>query len=407
MKTILSLISLGFGFSLNAQNTQVIINKIIKEYPGSPKMFEAEVKVLNGTLKADGFLDLTLPNGDKGYAQFEFAEKDEAPAGTTAKFYVKAIQTDVRVGQKWVSRELSKPILTISQKFEIESPTFFIMQKDEYMLPVQSLKGKLSVGDALEAITPKGQKCAAKVTEIKAADKYIIDLLTPSTEQAYVMIKTNGCEIPSQSRFTSVGLVGNTSSPVAQAPTFKGERNIMPINAVLENEEVRITVHNIIKYKPKPNAVTDAIMKVDYTLDYYILDATLENKTNKTIEGGDYMLRLNFFTAEGESADEFGRIFKNKDDKKDEIKNQADAIDKAVFGGTSALRFAPVMVKYQEDLPNYDKTKDDAIWGKLEAKQKVHCETIKAIGVPKSYLPTHVGAWKDSRKKWFLVAINR
>jgi hypothetical protein len=58
---------------------------------------------------------------------------------------------------------------------------------------------------------------------------------------------------------------------------------------------------------------------VDYSLDYYIVDCTVENKTDKPVDAGDYMLRLHFFDKNGKSTDEFLRLFK-ADNSGDEVK---------------------------------------------------------------------------------------
>jgi len=44
----------------------------------------------------------------------------------------------------------------------------------------------------------------------------------------------------------------------------------IPVNLVLENKEVRITIHNLIKFNPDYTYQSLDLFPVDYALDYYI-----------------------------------------------------------------------------------------------------------------------------------------
>jgi hypothetical protein len=366
-------------------------------------MYDVELKVISGLLKEGDFLDISLPNGNKGYGYFQYGQVGEVKVGQSSVFSVKTLNTDMKVGHIFTSRALAPLPSSTKQVFEFKTGTSFIgSNPNEYFVPVTNLKGRLQVGEVLDIIDLKGKKCSGKVLAIEAGEGFKPDLLAEAMPRGYLTIQTDGCIINTDYRITSVGMTKTTASnpATASSTTFKGERKVLAVNAILENDEIKITVHNIVKYvpKPDPNPLVE-IFKIDYSLDYYILDATVENKSNQTLDVGDYALRLNFFTPDGQSADEFGRILKNKDNKKDDVSQMSDVIDKEIFGGSSALKYAGVVVKYEQDLPNYDKKNYDAVWGKIQPKQAVRCESVKAIGVPKSYQPKGIGTWKDNRKK--------
>jgi hypothetical protein len=181
-------------------------------------------------------------------------------------------------------------------------------------------------------------------------------------------------------------------------PTIKkiGKLKTIPINVVLKSNDFKITVHNLIKFNPDPANKTYDIFKVDYSLDYYIVDATVENISKKDIDSGELMLRFNFFDKKGQSADEFLRIFKEKNGETDDVKKQATVLDKGVFGGTSKIKLAQVMAKYTESIPDFDKkhkTDADAIFQIIKPGQKVHSIAATLMGVPPSYKIESIGTW--------------
>jgi hypothetical protein len=175
----------------------------------------------------------------------------------------------------------------------------------------------------------------------------------------------------------------------------KAKVKTIPVNLVLEDKNLRITVHNLVKYNPSPDEGID-LFKIDYTLDYYIVDATLENKSAVPLDCGEHLLRFNFFTRTGESADEFTRIFKSRTANPDDTRQKADRVDVSVFGGTGKLVMANVLAKYQVTIPDYDakhKANTMALSKPLAPGQKIRSIDATIMGVPPSYVIQGLGTW--------------
>jgi hypothetical protein len=197
--------------------------------------------------------------------------------------------------------------------------------------------------------------------------------------------------------FTFFARVENQLTSTSDASAnqgFNGAREVMPKNVTLTDGKLKITLNNLVKYAPKQ--AESPVFKVDESIDYYLLDVTIENVSGMAIDAGDYVLHLNLYDASGVNSDDHGRLFKETGS---EAQEEIDAVDKMVLGGTSALRYAGIQVLYSGNDPEYRQADYDNSWGIVQPGKKVRCSAIKAIGVPKTYTPTEIGFWLTDVKK--------
>lgn len=365
---------------------------------------EVQLKVTAGELKIDQRdFEFALPNGDKAYVRTEFY--DHYKTGQTGQAMLTTYNGEPKAGQVVAPRGTLPLKAPANRSFEgTISQAFLGNEKNEYAIVLKRFAGHLLPNDVLQAVGPKGERCQATVKSLDRNGPGAVDMLSPGMNDVMVVVKSADCGLNSDYKLTLLDtktMAAEPQSSKANSVAFKGKRTVFPVNAVLKTSELTITIHNVVQYFP----VDGMLVNVDPNLNYYVLDATFENTHGRAIDVGDYALRLNFYDAKGNSADEFGRVFKNEKNKTDDASRGADALDKEVFAGSSALRFAPIAVAYQNDLPAYDQKTYDAVWGTLQPGQKIRCEVVKAIGVPKNYRPTNLGTWKDSKRNLVMVPI--
>ncbi|MEZ0610541.1 hypothetical protein ACAW74_18650 [Fibrella sp. WM1] len=369
--------------------------------PNTPNTWivDAMIKATAGPVSAaQRAYEFALPGGDKAYVDVELF--DELKAGQTAQAILKSYNGEPKAGQALSQRGSSPVKAPANRTFEgVISQAFMGDGKDVYNVFLKQFSGYLLPGDVLQATGPAGQRCATTVVSLDRRQPAAVDMLTPTMTDVSLSVKTAGCVLNEAYKLALSGAKTMTAEPpVAKAAgsgTFRGKRVLTPVNAQLNVGGVVMTVNTIAKYTPTPGP----FVKVDPSLDYYVLDVSVENPTSQPVDVGELTLRLNFFDAQGNSADDFSRLFKADGKQANEPSRQADAIDKQVFGGTGTLRFAPIQIAYSQDLPGYSQATYDQLWGKIGPGQTVRCEAIKVIGVPKSHRPTSVGTWQGSRRQ--------
>jgi hypothetical protein len=411
MRILLSCLLLGTYLTAAAQaprGTIVSIRSSQKD-PNKPNtwMVDTQLKATAGTLLPDNRdYEYLLPNGDKAYVRVEIFDK--LATGKTDQAILTCYNGEPKAGQVLAPRGTFAIKPPAGRTFAgVLAQAFLGEGKNEFNLILKQFSGHLLPGDVLQTEGPKGRCQATVKAIILGGTNQPLDMLSPAMTDAMVEVVSAGCILDADYKLTLSGSKTMTAEPApaaaAKAKTFGGKRTVFPTNATLRTNEIAITIHNVVQFFPQPEKMV--LGKVDPALNYYVLDATVENLTNRVVDAGDYMLRLNFYDAQGNSADEFGRVFKNEKNKTDDVSRGADALDKGVFGGSSALRFATIQVAYTQELPTYDQKAYDAVWGKLQPGQLVRCEAVRVIGVPKTYQPTGIGTWKDRRSNLVMVPI--
>jgi hypothetical protein len=360
-------------------------------------LLDVQLKATTGTLPAgrDNY-EYLLPTGDKVYVEVDVF--DNLPAGKVGQTMLTCYNGEPKVGQVLAPRGTFRARPPAGRTFAgVLSQAFLGDGKDEYLLILKQASGYLLPGDVLQGEGAKG-RCQATVKSIvQSITNQPLDMRSPAMTDAMVEVVSAGCVFDADYKLSLLGskTAAAEPAPAAKSGTFGGKRTVFPTETTLRTTEIAITIQNVVQYFPQPEKVL--IGKIDSALNYYVLDATVENLTNQIVDAGDYMLRLNFYDAQGNSADEFGRIFKNEKNKTDDVSRGADALDKGVFAGSSALRFANILTAYTFDLPGFDGKACDMAWGKLQPGQAVRCEAVRVIGVPQSYRPTAIGTWKASK----------
>lgn len=407
MRTFITFIVLCFWAEMGyTQNIKIAITEAQFSYKREDSdIFLAKFKVLSGSITSSDRVYLTIAqNGQiKGYASLSVGAPLKTGESTQFAEEMQVVGGPIKAGMTLTSHDLVNPTLPANRTFSFKTGQAFLGNtNNEFFAPAQNLKGTLKVGDVLEYTNDKGQRSKAKITKLDIEGVPTPILVGGIAGKAYVTVLSE-----SETDFTNatVGSVGSLASvPATTAKTTtnkatpKGKINKIPLNAVLENSEVKITVHHLVKFNPDPADSQYDIFKVDYSLDYYIVDATIENKTNRPIDAGEYMLRFNFFDKNGKSADEYLRVFKSGNSQ-DEVKKDAEKIDLNVFGGTSKIRLSQVMVKYQDFVPDYEtkhKAAADAIMKEIKPNEKIRSELATLMGVPPTYKIEGVGTWSGT-----------
>jgi hypothetical protein len=396
---------LSWSVCAAAQNLKIAITKATFSYKqDETNFYMIQYKVLSGSPVGGERVALTaLQNGQiKGYGSLYVSTSLKTGETTKYEDEISVAGGPIAVGTTLVSHDLVNINLPANRTFSFKTQQAFLGNTNkDFFAPIQNLKGTIQVGDMLEYVNDKGQRGKAKITDIDIEKIHIKTLVEGIAGTAFITVVSDTENDFTNATVTSVGGLKNVpatttkSTETAAKAAPKGKTKTIPVNAVLENSDVKITVHNLIKFNPDPANSQYDIFKVDYSLDYYIVDCTIENKTNKPVDAGEYMLRFNFFDKNGKSADEFLRVFKSENSK-DEVKKDAEKIDVNVFGGTSKIRLSQVMVKYQDFVPDYDtkhKAAANAIMKELAPKQKIRSELATLMGVPPSYKIEGLGTW--------------
>lgn len=404
MKKLFLLFALIFSTKLFAQQNQIQITKIVRTDKAAPfEVFQCNIKVLKGKAENYGTFGLFQNNELKNIVKLEILEP--LTAGKESKYpeILHVIGEGLKVGTTLVSLEAAIPKATANQGFNFKTNMAFLgNEKNTYNGMIKEIKGALKVGESFEYKNHKGEVSTGKITKILLDNNidipYLPEKLASGQDVTIDVLTDKGLDFSNAivSSKTGIMVASKSAEPVAKNI---GKLKTIPVNVVLKNNDFKITVHNLIKFNPDPANKAYDIFKVDYSLDYFIVDATVENISKKDIDSGELMLRFNFFDKNGQSADDFLRVFKEKNGETDDVKKQANALDKGVFGGTSKIRLAQVMAKYTESIPDFDKkhkTDADAIFQIIKPGQKVHSIAATLMGVPQSYKIENIGTWSGT-----------
>jgi hypothetical protein len=370
---------------------------------GDMQYFAANIKVISGKLTSEGnvqHMAIPLPNGTIAFAYLESYYDVAVGQKTPGPISVKVAGGTLKVGQQLVSPDLAVVKIPDNRSFSCKTNYAFLGEtNNDVFAMIGGIKGFAKVGDEIIYTNDRSQKGSGKIVGFEIKGGYKTDRVFEGIADniATVLVKTNGIDLSNTS--ITLGKMTAAATPEPKVSTSKHRIQSIPVNAVLEDKNVKITVHNLVKFNPDSTDGSFDVFKVDYTLDYYIVDATFENKTDQPLDAGEYLLRFNFFAPDGKSADEFLRLFRSDKSSKDEVKKDADAIDLNVFGGTSKIPLAGVIVKYQETLPDYDtkhKPQAQALYKPLAAKQKIRSVDATIMGVPPSYKIEGLGTWSGT-----------
>lgn len=385
---------------------------------GTATLYEVNFKVLTGNIEGSGRklpLALPLPNNTKAFAYLEAYDDVATGKSTPSPASIKVYGHKIQIGKQLVSHDLAPIKKPVNSSFEFKTYTAFLSHEPGVFFGgIHSIKGFAAVGDEIAYTNARGQQGKGKILNFELKDGDETNFIFDGIPDNLVSIKVLTMNPVDFSESTVIpASAAMASSTPAPTPTKEPAHKIkaIPLEVVLENKEVKITVHQLIRFNPDPSTSALDIFHVDYTLDYYIVDATFENKTNTTLDLGDYLLRFNFFSTDGKSADEFLRIFKAGKDTKDETRQDADKIDTNIFGGTSKIPLANVMVKYIMALPDYDaryKAQTDALYKPFAPKQKIRSVNATIMGVPPSYKIEGLGTWNGTffdKKQLLFVAV--
>jgi hypothetical protein len=393
---------LGTGIA-QGQNLKIALSDVKKVgNDGDLTLYETKIKVVSGSITED-YVQLVYPlsDGKIGFALLEtFGERFTAGQSGISPMQLKTIGFTPANGQNLVSPDLVKVTLPANRTFKFEAGEGFLGDDPKVVTAaIKGLKGFLAVGDEFEYLNYQGKKGRAKIEAIE------VDYGTMKSTVAYEGLPDHVFNLKMR-KLDDVSFSGIKAYSVGTAPATtatsddknaasKAKIKTFPVNVVLEDKNIKITVHNLIKYNPSPDEGID-LFKVDYSLDYYIVDATLENKSAKSLDCGDYLTRFNFFTPDGKSSDEYTRIFKKKSGDKDEVSDNADKLDVNVFGGTGKLVMASVLVKYQVTIPDYDtkhRANTLALGKPLPPGEKIRSIDATIMGVPPDYAIVGLGTW--------------
>ena len=405
---------------LGAQNTKIQLTKAVKAgQQNGFDIYKVQFKVLSGEAKNRSEFTLIDNGVIKGYAQLE-SYSEPLTSGQATKFeeMMYVLGGSIATGQTLASHDIAKPTPPSNRTFAFTTSTAFLgTTSTEFMSSISEVKGMVKVGDTIEYQNFKGERSKAKITRIDVGQTlhplYLIEGLPKDTYISITIESENKIDF-SNAKVTSVG--GMASAPTTTAtnaatPKITGKTQTIPVNVVLKNDEVKITVHNLIKFNPDPANSQYDVIKIDYSLDYYIVDATVENISSHEIDPGEYLLRFNFYSPDGRSADEFLRLFKQEKGNASEAKQQVDLVDKMVLGGTSKIKSTGVLVKYQEILPDYEQNHKplvEKLSKMMVPKQQIHSIVATILAVPPTYKIEGLGTWKGtffSKKNLIFVPV--
>jgi hypothetical protein len=404
------LIHVSLSLSLWAQNVKIEITscKTLGQ-EGEATLFEVGFKVISGKIEGTGKdfpLALPLPNGTKAFAFLN--AYDDVPAGknSPSAATLKVFGYPVQTGKTLVSHDLAVVKMPPNRSFAFNSNIAFLGEEPHVFFgSIKNIKGIVAVGDEIAYTNDRGQQGKAKILDFEVKGGYNTKVIFEGVPDNIITIKV---QAQSQIDFSDSKVIPASGAPTTTPSTNPASNTkktpahkikTIPLEAVLENKEVKITVHQLTRFNPDSTDRSLDIFPVDYTLDYYIVDATFENKTASTLDVGEYLLRFNFFSPEGKSADEFLRLFKAKKDNNDSVQRDADKIDTNIFGGTSKIPMASVIVKYEMTIPDYDtkhKPSTDALNKPFAPGQKTRSIIATIIGVPPSYKIEGIGTWNGT-----------
>jgi hypothetical protein len=401
-----------------AQSTRIeLLSAKPAGYDGDTKYFEVTFKVLAGRVEGDGKpipLAIALPNKTKEFVYLISYESVEAGKSVPYPMQLNTLNYTPKAGQQLLSHELAPVAIPEKRSLQAKTGYAYLLDDDNKLLTVtlSNIKGHARLGDVIHYVNDRGQKGSATIKAIEIRGGYLSDCLFEGIidDAATLKVLTNGIDISNATISPDAAAAASTAPNNPPATQPKHRMKTIPVEKTLENNEVKITIHQLVKFNPDSTARDFDIFKVDYSLDYYIVDATVENKTNQPLDAGEYLLRLNFFTPEGKSADDFLRVFRKDQKAGNSAQSDADKVDRMIFGGTSKIPLAQVMVKYIAAVPDYDsrhKAQTDALDKPLAARQKVRSINATIMGVPPAYGIEGLGTWSGvafDKKKFLFVS---
>ena len=394
---------LVISFSLLAQDLTILEAKLENGLYRTKTKFGRTIDY-----KSESIFEMKNANGDLFFGNIPFDPYDDLAKGSTKEIYFETSGPALSATTK-ISKLGATPTLDAYNRFNAQFSTAFLADTGYFSATYEPIKGAVKVGDKLTALDEDGRTMQVTITAIElnpnqgpaAKIKSIDERFKMGDQFSLTFFFTTNSDRGPGGKFT---LASGGSPPEVQqtltATSFKGEREVMKKNVVLTDGKVKVTLNTLVKYAPKQ--ADNPVFKIDETIDYYILDVTVENISKEVIDAGTYMIHLNLYDAAGINSDDHGRLFKNSDS---EAKTEIDIVDKQILGGTSSIRYASVLVMYTENDPEYKQQEYDAAYGQLQPGQKVHCSALKAIGVPKTYKPAEIGFWYEDNKKTVKVKI--
>jgi hypothetical protein len=404
------LLASGLAFNAGAQGTKIEITtcKAIGN-EGSANIYEVRFKVISGHIDGTGKdlpLALPLPNGTKAFATLNAYDDVSAGKSSPSTAMLKVFGHPAQTGKSLVSHDLAIVKTPPDRSFAFNSNMAFLdVDPQVFFGSIHSIKGFASVGDEIAYTNSRGQQGRGKILDFEVEGGLKTNLVFEGIPDGIITIKVLALNQVDFSESKVIPASAAASTPLTTSPASNASKvaahkiKTIPLNITLENKELKITIHNLIKFNPDSTDRTLDVFPVDYSLDYYIVDASFENKTANPLDIGDYVLRLNFFSPDGKSADDFLRLFKAKKNSNDSAQRDADKIDTNIFGGTSKIRMASVMVKYEMTIPDYDqKYKDttNALYKPIASGQKIRSINAGILGVPPSYKIEGLGTWNGT-----------
>lgn len=390
----------GLQATAQSLSLQVIQSKEAYRQDGFVQ-YAVKFKVLKGEIDFNKvYLAWQEGNEVKAYATLSSGEALKTGQTTKYEEYIEVAGPPLKPGVTLVTLDLLKQPVASGKPYSFQTDQAFLGLTDfDFFSSIQNWKGVMKVGDPVEYVNDKGEKSKAVITKISihGMDIPILNENIPSTAPVAIEVRSetrydfSKAKVAAPGMLKSVPVAVNNESKNIKKSNHKVKK--IPVNVTLANKEIKITIHNLVKFNPDPTDTLYDIFRVDYSLDYYIVDATVENISAKPLDAGEYMIRLNFFDKDGKSADEFTRIFKEGDS---EVKRDASAVDINVFGGTGKIKMSQVMVKYQDVVPDYatkHKPAYDALYKSLAPGAKVRAELATIMGVPPAYPITGIGTW--------------
>lgn len=348
--------------------------------------------------------EMKNPDGTLFYAFFPYSPYEDLTAGSTHEITLQSSGPAITVATKMYKLGTTA-LLNVPERFEASFHTAFIEEAGFFTTTFDAVKGSVKVGDRVNVTDEDHRQMVITIKAIQLSPGNGSPVAIQGVDERFGLGNSVGVTFLFDSdtgkgpggKFTMKGgdVPAAGSSTVARPTAFAGTREVMQKHVVLTDGKVKITLNALVKYVPSEN---DAPFKMDLSLDYYILDVTVENISGAELDAGEYMVHLNLYDVAGVNSDDHGRLFKNSSTDA-ETQQQVDAIDRDVLGGTSSIRYVTVLTAYSQLDPEFNGENCNAVYNKLQPGQKVRCSALKAIGVPKTYVPAEIGFWLTDVKK--------
>jgi hypothetical protein len=348
--------------------------------------------------------EMKNPDGTMFYANLPYSSYEELTAGSTKEITLQSSGPSITTSTK-MYRLGTTSLLNAQDRFEASFLTAFIGDAGYFATTFEQVKGSVKVGDRVTVTDEDNRllEVTIKAIELSPATGSVINL--NGVDERFrigngfgltFFFETDSGKGPGGKFTMKAGSGPVAGTPESAQPTvFKGNREVVKKNVVLTDGKLKITLNALVKYHPSEN---DSPLKMDLTLDYYILDVTVENVSGEVIDAGEYMIHLNLYDGAVVNSDDHGRLFRNSA-LDAETQEQVDAIDINLLGGTSSIRYAVALTAYSSMDPEFSSENCNAVYGKLQPGEKLRCSALKAIGVPKTYVPVEIGFWLTDVRK--------